>query len=138
MLFSRVDRPFSLHLRATLAVIFACVLPFGVTKHFGRLTPPPPPPRSPPPLFCASFCKPYISSFTLFSLFFFSQGRWEDALSILGAMMSGGLRPNVQTVCSTLRACCLGHSPQRYGVPNSTGKRYTVRSVSITGGRRIR
>ncbi|CAM9907137.1 unnamed protein product, partial [Ascophyllum nodosum] len=40
-------------------------------------------------------------------------GRWEDALSILGAMMSGGLRPNVQTVCSTLRACCLGHSPQR-------------------------
>lgn len=41
------------------------------------------------------------------------QGRWEDALAILRAMVSGGISPNVYTVCSALRACCIGHSPKR-------------------------
>lgn len=56
----------------------------------------------------------FLPSFLPFVPFnFVFQGRWEDALAILRAMVSGGVRPNVYTVCSALRACCLGQSPER-------------------------
>ncbi|CAM9162008.1 unnamed protein product [Discosporangium mesarthrocarpum] len=40
-------------------------------------------------------------------------GNWRDAVLVLNAMLVGGIRPTVYTLCSTLRACCLGDSPAR-------------------------